>query len=115
MQIYNMYIDRCIIFFFSFSLSFCLPFFFFYLLFFLFLQETPDAAFAVGEGPCCLIREVMLPPLPHFQAPPQLYWILEEARKKQNVGRFDVSQHTCHSLLFPSHSHLSTTNVIGSI
>ena len=51
-------------------------------------SETPEAAFIVGGGPTCLLREVLMAPYPHPDAPRQLYETIDAARRAQNTSEF---------------------------
>ena len=51
-------------------------------------STTPEAAFVVAGGPTCLLREVLLAPYPHPEAPDQLYATIDAVRRAQNISDF---------------------------
>jgi len=51
-------------------------------------QSPPEAAFTVGGGPPSLVRDVLLPPYPHSDAPTQIYTALDHVRRMHNHGEY---------------------------
>lgn len=54
-------------------------------------STTPEAAFIVAGGPTCLLREVLLAPYPHPDAPAQVYATIDRARRLQNAGEYKTA------------------------